>query len=134
MSLHLCHPGFTADAVCCSLSLWTAPDSWEMHISGVPIFVPTPVYLQLSPEVRGSHPHFPMASNGKQKPGPQTLEGKKNKNVTSLLAKKELDIRNYLLPISEIGGRVNYQSDCGGTQEVFEYIQHTLPGFKNSIN
>lgn len=61
-----------------------------------------------------------MASNGKQKPGPQTLEGKKNKNVTSLLGKKELDIRSYLLPTSGIAGRVNYQSDFGGTQNVFE--------------
>lgn len=103
MSLHLCHPGFTADAVCCSLSLWTAPDSWEMHISGAPISVPTPVYLQLSPEVHGSHPHFPMASNGKQKPGPQTLEGKKNKNVTPLLAKKELDIRTTYYLHQELG-------------------------------
>ena len=62
------------------------------------------------------------------------LRGKKNKNVTSLLGKKELDIRSYLLPTSGIGGRINYQSDCGVTQKVSEQIQHILPGFKNSIN
>ena len=96
---------FRADAFC-SLVPPHSPDSPGKVHSWGPGHCAHPVYLQLSPEVRGSHPHFPTASNGKQKPRRQTLGGGKNKNITSPLGKKELDIRNYLPPPSGIGGRV----------------------------
>lgn len=57
----------------------------------------TLVYLQLCPEAQGSHPHFPRASNEKQKPGPQTLQRERTKKFTPQLGRKELEIRAVTL-------------------------------------
>ena len=122
MSIHLRHPGFRVHAV--PLSLPTVPDSRETPIPGAPVTVPTPVYLQLFPEVRGSRPHFPTASNRKQKPRPQTLGGGKDKNVTSPLGKKGLNIRNHLPPTSGIGGRIQV------SQRLWDVVKRHLNRFK----
>lgn len=62
-------------------SLSLSPDA-QLLAGAIPMppgILATLVYLQLCPEAQGSRPHFPMASNEKQKPRLQTLQKKEQK-------------------------------------------------------